>query len=44
MNEALKNKWLRYFGKEGNALWRNVTIAKYGLDFVGWYPFAHGVG
>lgn len=39
---------LRCFVKEKNALWRNVIIAKYGVDILCWWtkksPFTHGMG
>jgi len=48
VNEALKTKWLWCFIKEGNALWRNVIIAKYGVGILVWWtmkiPFAHRIG
>ncbi|GMI91067.1 hypothetical protein like AT4G29090 [Hibiscus trionum] len=31
-NQALLNKWVWRFGKEGNSLWRRVINAKYGYD------------
>jgi len=37
MNKALKAKWLWRFGKEDDAMWRNVIEMKYGLDNSGWW-------
>jgi len=32
MNEALKTKWLWRFATEDDALWKKVTVSKYGAD------------
>ena len=47
-NQALLGKWLWHFAHEEGAWWRSVLVAKYGLDWGGWYsrdiPGSHGVG
>ena len=43
VNEALKTKWLWCVIKEGNALWRNVIIAKYGVGILVWKSILSGL-
>ena len=35
-NRAFLGKWLRRFGREDTRLWRQVVVAKYGLEGGGW--------
>jgi hypothetical protein len=35
-NRALLGKWLWRFGREDNRLWKQVIVAKYGLEGGGW--------
>jgi len=48
MNAAFKIKWIWRFAKEGNAFWRKVIVAKYGVENLGWWSkksyYAHWVG
>uniref|UniRef100_A0A2N9JBN0 Reverse transcriptase zinc-binding domain-containing protein n=1 Tax=Fagus sylvatica TaxID=28930 RepID=A0A2N9JBN0_FAGSY len=48
LNKALLGKWLWRFGLEENNLWRQVIVAKFGVELGGWRtnPIrgAHGCG
>jgi len=48
MNEVLKTKWVWRFAKEDNAMWKNVSAAKYEIDDLGWWSkmssYSHGFG
>jgi hypothetical protein len=35
-NRALLGKWLWRFGREDNRLWKQVVVAKYGVEGGGW--------
>uniref|UniRef100_A0A2N9GH27 Reverse transcriptase domain-containing protein n=1 Tax=Fagus sylvatica TaxID=28930 RepID=A0A2N9GH27_FAGSY len=47
-NKALLGKWLWRFGVEVNHLWRRVIVAKYGMEWGGWWSKpcrgTHGCG
>ena len=47
-NKALLGKWLWWFGKEEDRLWRRVVVSKYREDWGGWTSKlgkgAHGCG
>lgn len=38
MNQALLGKWLWRLGEEGDSLWKQVLVAKYGILRNGWGP------